>query len=678
MICIIVDGARHQLVSCVGTVIAHSPTDTPILICDYTTSDAAVLESLTKFETERLLYLRVDAGGPDETLDLAAAADLLLIRSDCIVASGWFDGLRAAAYADSRVATATAIADDQVTELEPAAEAVRAASLRLRPRIAAAGGECIYVRRSALELIGPTPACTARGLLSDGDFSARCVRNGLSHVLADDVLIRAPRTARSTGEDPTGPLGRALGHARRARGAMSVIVDAGILSGPITGTQVNVLETIAALARMDAVRLRALVPPNLSADVARRLRSAPGVELLTHDEARRLEGDRADLVHRPYQINNPGELPLLAELGDRLMITHQDLIRYFNPSYFASPAAWESYRQLTRGVLAIADRVVFVSRHARDEALAEELVEPDRATVVHIGVDHHALPGDLRPSRPAAAAQLADDAEVMLCIGADYRHKNRLFALRVLEQMRRRHDWTGLLVFAGPHVSEGSSAGAETELVRRDPGLAAAVVDCAAVTESEKAWLYRRARLVIYPTVHEGFGLVPFEAAADDVPCIWAPGTSLSELLPDAAAAIVPWDAELTAQRAIELLRDAAVARGNVESIQEAGRDLTWDAAAARLVEAYAGTCDAPATPASASERRHGRIDAALSEDSMRLIGPGGALPPDVERPLLALATHPRIAAPLFGALRFGYRTGYKLRRLKSNRSDGDDAHSRR
>ena len=36
----------------------------------------------------------------------------------------------------------------------------------------------------------------------------------------------------------------------------------------------------------------------------------------------------------------------------------------------------------------------------------------------------------------------------------------------------------------------------------------------------------------------------------------------------------------------------------------------------------------------------------ALSEDAMRLIGPGGALPADVERPLLALATHPQIGAP--------------------------------
>lgn len=62
----------------------------------------------------------------------------------------------------------------------------------------------------------------------------------------------------------------------------------------------------------------------------------------------------------------------------------------------------------------------------------------------------------------------------------------------------------------------------------------------------------------------------------------------------------------------------------------------------------------------------------------MRLIGPGGALPSDVERPLLALATHPRIAAPLFGALKLGYRTGFRLRRLGNDGADGDDAHRRR
>ena len=75
------------------------------------------------------------------------------------------------------------------------------------------------------------------------------------------------------------------------------------------------------------------------------------------------------------------------------------------------------------------------------------------------------------------------------------------------------------------------------------PRVAGAVIDFAAVSEAEKAWLLERAQLVIYPTVHEGFGLVPFEAADHGVPCMWAKGTSLSELLPDATAGIVPWDA---------------------------------------------------------------------------------------------------------------------------------------
>ncbi len=49
----------------------------------------------------------------------------------------------------------------------------------------------------------------------------------------------------------------------------------------------------------------------------------------------------------------------------------------------------------------------------------------------------------------------------------------------------------------------------------------------------------------------------------------------------------------------------------------------------------------------------------------MRLIGPGGALPSDVERPLLALATHPQIGKPMFRAIRLGYRASYRLRRRR-------------
>ena len=60
------------------------------------------------------------------------------------------------------------------------------------------------------------------------------------------------------------------------------------------------------------------------------------------------------------------------------------------------------------------------------------------------------------------------------------------------------------------------------------PHLAERVVDLPAVSEVEKRWLYGRTAAVLYPSLYEGFGLVPFEAADYGVPCLWAPVTAMA------------------------------------------------------------------------------------------------------------------------------------------------------
>jgi hypothetical protein len=54
-------------------------------------------------------------------------------------------------------------------------------------------------------------------------------------------------------------------------------------------------------------------------------------------------------------------------------------------------------------------------------------------------------------------------------------------------------------------------------------------------------------------------------------------------------------------------------------------------------------------------------------------MGPGGALPEGAARPLLALATHPRIGVPVFRAIGVGYRASHRLRRAA--RTNGLDPH---
>jgi glycosyltransferase involved in cell wall biosynthesis len=613
VVCIEAIDAGEAPEACVRSVLAHTPDPVPIVFCN----DRA------------------------KVLAAASPADVVLVSPRIVVAAGWYEGLRSAAKSDSTVATASALtrADTGVLGIDDAARRVRERSPRVQPRLHAPHQGCVYVRRAAIELVG--------GSADMRRFATRCTRAGLTHVLADDVLVQGPGAEPAA--DGGGPLERALSSVRRALSGISVVIDARILSRPITGTEVHVLELIGALARREHVKLSVVVPDHPSDDAARALNALQRVELVRYGEAL----GRADVVHRPYQVSSPGELPYLASHGGRLILTQQDLIGYHNRSYFPDGQAWRGYRQLTQVALATADHVVFFSGHARDDALSEELVAASRSSVVHIGVDH--APASSRP--PAGMDAIEASAEVILCIGTDYAHKNRVFALRLVDQLRRRHDWRGYLVLAGPSVAHGSSRADEAELRAQ---LSDAVIDLGPVSEGEKSWLLTRSRLVLYPTIHEGFGLVPFEAAQHDTPCMWAPGTSLSELLPDDRAGIVPWDAIVSADRALELLSDSEARERQIAAVRQAASQLTWDAAAAALLELYESVCDAP---------RAGMAAPQLSEDAMRLVGPGGVLPADVQRPLLALATHPRFGGLVFGALRAGYRASSKLRRWASGQS---------
>ena len=97
--------------------------------------------------------------------------------------------------------------------------------------------------------------------------------------------------------------------------------------------------------------------------------------------------------------------------------------------------------------------------------------------------------------------------------------------------------------------------------------------------------------------------------------------------------------------------------------MRAAAAGLRWSIAGERLIEVYRETCDAPPSLASTYERRQGLMRSGLSEDAVRLVGPDGALPRELERPLLALATHPKLARPVFGAIEAAYRVSRRWRR---------------
>lgn len=605
-----------------------------------------------------------------EDLATQEPADLVVLDAGVMLPEGWLEVLLAAAAGSPRVATVSALrADDDLQrarlDVADAADVVRAQALGLHPRLESPSGPCVLVRRAAIDLVG------GDGMLNDArgwmTFTQRCAAAGLAHLLADELLVdgrMVTQRARGGGgwETSSEAVARVSSAARRALTGLSVVVDARVPRGRRDGTWVHVLELLAALGRAGGAEVTAIVGDDADADMRVRIGALPGVTPASMAQLR-TAGAVADVVHRPFQVSAPADLAVLASVASRLVITHQDLISYHNSSYFPSPGAWAGYRDLTRHALAAADQVVCFSDHVRRDVLGEDLVEPERVTVVPIGVDHVVSGEREAPKAPSGADSLPALAPLLLCLGTDFRHKNRIFALRILDQLQRRHDWPGWLVLAGPSVTCGSSRAQEDELLRAAPRLAQRVLDLGPVTGSEKQWLLDRTRLVLYPTLEEGFGLIPFEAAEHGIPCLWAAGSALKEILPEEAAAIVPWDASASADRAWALLEDERARTTAIEAVTAAGATLLWNETARRLIELYREVCRKPPSPVAALERAGGVMRGGISEDAMRLVGPGGSLPRDLERPLLALTMHPRVAGPVLGLIRTAYQASRRTRR---------------
>jgi glycosyltransferase involved in cell wall biosynthesis len=463
-------------------------------------------------------------------------------------------------------------------------------------------------------------------------------------------------------------------------GILRVTIDARALDGTRMGTQVHVLELVRALARTEQLRLRVLVrEERIDRETLELLGALPDSEIL---DAREVVADTpaSAVFHRPLQAFSHEDVGLACDLGERIVLSQLDLIAYENPSYFPDAEACEDYRRAARHGMSAAERVVVFSADTRARLLERDLVEDERIRIVPPGLDHDSA---TEPRRPAGLAARVE-GDFLLCLGADYTHKNRVFALELLAELRARHGWRGELVLAGTHVAHGSSQQAERELLEGLPELRACVSDLGPVEEAERAWLMERTAAVVYPSLHEGFGLVPFEAGLAGVPCLFAAQSSLAEGPIAAAASVVPWDPVASAAAAYPLLSDPDTRKTHVQTLAEAARGLTWERAASAMVEIYREAARAPIRVAATLSRdavaRERELTAAHREvvqmliderelvlgdynqlladvgAGRSLVGPRGSLPEDLQRGLLALSAHPALSRPLYGLVTGAFR----------------------
>ncbi len=618
---------RDAVARCLVALLPALPAEVPLLAAGAPEAVRAV-EELCGERAVVALGADVVAGWNVAAQRFPGAA-LVLVDDATEVGPSFLEDLLAVAAAEPDAATVTSLSNSAAFLSAPrrnlawpllppaltaadAAARVRDTSLGLHPRTPTAMAHLALVTAPARALVGGfDEALAPREALAD--FCARATAAGLAHVVADEVYVghrgagQLPTVKRDPGQaaaideaanDRHSRLARALLAASVVLEPLRVTIDARPLAGGVTGTAVHLVELIGALAARDDVHVRALLPERVGDEAGAALRAMGGTVETVDAAAPWEQLGRTHVVHRPWQVESAQEMAELDRLGERTVVTNQDLIGYRTPSVFESPERWKDYRQATRDALGLAAMVLFFSHTAADDALADDLVAPDRARVVALGArnEHLAL-------APAAAAPvgLAVDAErpFLLVLGTRYRHKNVRFALQLLAALRAEQGWDGDLVIAGAEVLHGSGSGDDAAWLLSHPEDARHVHVVGAVTEPEKAWLLRAAAAVVYPSTYEGFGLIPFEAAAAGTPCLAAPVSALRDTLPAELSLLVPWDASASAARAVDVLTPGPAREALVNGLRDAAAPLTWSATGAALVDAYRAAVRLPA-PATA------------------------------------------------------------------------------
>ena len=115
------------------------------------------------------------------------------------------------------------------------------------------------------------------------------------------------------------------------------------------------------------------------------------------------------------------------------------------------------------------------------------------------------------------------------------------------------------------------------------PPLAGRASHVGYVSGPEREQLYRDASMLVLPSLEEGFGMTAVEAMTVGVPVVASNRGALPEVVGDAGVLVDP--------------ADRAWANRAIESGRARAKRFTWDASAARLVQAYA----------TAAERRRAR-----------------------------------------------------------------------
>ncbi len=291
---------------------------------------------------------------------------------------------------------------------------------------------------------------------------------------------------------------------------------------------------------------------------------------------RELRRNPIDIYHAPGYVVSPNlPVPTVVSVYDTIALERPELTRPLNAAHYR----WA----VPRGVRA-ASRVLVPSKHVRQRIMAITGVRAEKVQVVPLGISRHFRPlaEEEICSRLGVLGGLAREPFV-LCVGNLERKKNLDTAVQAFASLPASLRNQAKLVLVG---KSGNGARQVTRLIRK-ADLSAQILFPGYVEIEVLVALYSAARVLLYPSFEEGFGLPPLEAMACGAPVIASSSGALPETVGNAGMSVHSQDVDAWAAALETVLRSAALRQELRERGLIRAARFNWEQSAAAVLEVY-------------------------------------------------------------------------------------------
>lgn len=289
----------------------------------------------------------------------------------------------------------------------------------------------------------------------------------------------------------------------------------------------------------------------------------------------RLRGNKGSIYHSPNYIVPP--------FKGRSVSTIHDISHILYPDFH--PQARVEYMNMALGEsLARTDHVITVSETVRQEVVEHGLISPEQVTAIHLAAGSDFRPHTSEMLEPALSALGLKAGRYSLFVGTVEPRKNvqRLVEAYGLLPKDIRNNWP--LIIAG-------GSGWNSDSIHLCIAKAQAQGWLQYISYVDQSWLpalYAGARLMVYPSLYEGFGLPIVEAMASGTPVLTSNVSCMPEVAGGAAWLVNPMDLEEISHGLHVCLSDEYWQReARTLGLIRAGQ-LSWAQCTERTIDIYA------------------------------------------------------------------------------------------